>query len=341
LFTRTTLCIAFLGVSATSIEDGFPTYAVAPETTLTRVWVSSTEMESEPAKMFLDGEEIPSEGHGTLKLRVAADTRLEVADEIGAVAEGRPTKFERTYREFSNKGVETVIAQPPGGDATEKENARERTSLLKGRVVRFTWNAKDEEYESAFVAQEGEKQTADASLLEGLVADADWLALLEDGPREKGASFELPAEVFQRVQYPLGDLHSQIDGKDPDALTQEINDELTENLAGQGKAVWLGVREEDGRQVGAFSVEAHLTSKADGETESGAEKRTVEAEVDYEGLILWDMAEGRLAEYSIEADMRTVLSSLRSIESPKGKAEVRQVFELEGKTKHTLTVTKD
>lgn len=339
MFTRTLLGVTFLVTVTASIDDPYPTYAVAPETTLTRVWTSTTEMESAPAKMFLDGEEVPAEAHGTMKLRVSDERRLEVVDEVRAVAEGRPTKFERTYGEFSNKGVETVIAQPPGGEAREKENARERSSPLKGLVVRFTWNAKDEEYERAFVAQEGEKAKADEALLEGLAADADWLALLEGGPRAKDESFALPTELFQRVQYPLGELNWQIDGKDADGVTKEINAELAENLDGEGKAKWLGIREVEGRQLGVFSMSAELTSKADAEAEESGEKRQVDLELSYEGEILWDMAAGRLAQYAIEAEVRSVLTSTRRIESPKGKAEVRQVFDLEGTTKHTLVVT--
>lgn len=340
MFTRTILCAAFLGTIPASFEDPFPKYGVAPGTKLSRTWTTKTEMKSGPATLYFDGEEVPTEGHGTMKLSVVDERSLRVVDEIETIAAGRPKRFQRTYDALSNRGVETIISQPATGDATEKENGRDRTSPLEKRVVGFVWNPQDEAYERDFVGEDAKKD-GDKVLLDGLAADADWLELLADGPRAKGESFELPEELFERVQYPLGELNWQIDGKDADDTTKEINVELAANLSGAGKAVWAGVREDDGKQIGVFQITADLTSKADAEAEERGEKRAVELKVGYEGEVLWDMAAGRLAGYEIEASVTSILTSERMIETPKGKGEVRQVFELEGITKHKLVVAQE
>jgi len=207
-------------------------------------------------------------------------------------------------------------------------------------VVGFVWNAEDEAYERDFVGDEP-KAEGDKVLLDGLVADADWLELIADGPRAKGDSFTLPEELLQRVSHPLGEVNWQIDGKDADDTTKEINAELAANLSGTGKAVWVGVRDEDGKAMGVFEITADLTSKADADAGDRGEKRFVELKVGLEGEVLWDMAAGRIAGYEIEASIVSILTSARMVDMPTGKGEVRQVFELEGTSKHELVVAQE
>ncbi|MBL8861617.1 MAG: hypothetical protein JNK02_06350 [Planctomycetes bacterium] len=337
MFARALAALLLLppAVSAPAPRD-FPAYRVEAGTTLVRTLTSTTRLDSKPVRMYVDGEELPTEAQGEVRLRVTDDKEYEVADTITAVAAGRATRFEREYREFKNRSSEIVVAKPKDGDAVERESARERTTPLEGHTVRFTWDAGEEEYAPTFVVAEGAERP-DASLLEGLAGDLEWIVLLEDGPREVGATFALEAAVFERVQYPLGDLHWLADGEPVERVGKEINEELSENLAGKAKATWRGVREEDGRQLGVFELEADLTSRAEAETDSG-ETRAVELELDYEGRVLWDMQAGRLAGYSFEADVRSVLSSTREVQGPQGKVALRQVFDLEGTAKHALTV---
>lgn len=322
-----------------ALEDAYPRYAVAPETVLKREYKSATNLESTPAKMYLDGEEVPTEGHGVVRLEVEDSRVITFTDTIDAVADGRPTKFAREFGEMENSATESVLATPPGGTEDVKASTRERTSLLSGKTVRFTWDGAQEEYARAFEGADEAKESGEALLLEGLEPDAEWLPLLEDGPREKGASFELDPKLFERIQYPVGELHWVVEGKDADPVSKSINEQLSENLEGEAKATWQGAREVEGRELGVYAIEADLKSRAEAETPDGAETRGVELEVEYEGEILWDLAAGRLAGYAFEADVRSVISTERAMETPKGKREVRQVFDLRGTAKHTLTVT--
>ncbi len=326
-------------LGASSLGDAYPRYAVAPETALKREYKSNTKLESEPAKMFLNGEEVPTEGHGEVRLRVDDSRSITFTDTIAAVADGRPTKFAREFGELENSATESFAVTPPGGDEEVKSSTRERISPLKGKTVQFTWDGKKEEYARALAGAEGEKKASEAEMLDGLQADADWLPLLEDGPREKGASFELDAKLFERVQYPAGELLWVVEGKDPDPVSKAINEQLSENLDGKAKATWQGMRDVDGRELGVFAIEADLKSKAEAETPDGAETRGIELDLEYEGEILWDLAVGHLAGYTLTADVRSQLSTTRTVETPKGKREVRQVFDLRGTAKHVLSVT--
>ncbi|MCY2961979.1 MAG: hypothetical protein NTY35_17620 [Planctomycetota bacterium] len=328
------LLLVLAGASA--LGDSTPRYAVAPETALKHVYTSSTKLESEPAQMFLDGKEIPKEGHGELRLRVDDSRSISFTDTVAAVADGRPTRFSREFGELENSATESVVAIPPEGEEEVKASTRERASALSGKTVRFTWDGAKEEYARAF-----EEKGPDEDLLAGLQADAQWLPLLEDGPREKGAAFDLEPALFERVQYPAGELHWKVEGKENDPVSKAITEQLSENLDGKAKATWLGAREVDGRELGVFAVEAQLKSNAEAEAGEGGETRKVELELEYEGEILWDLAGAHLAGYTLTADVRSVLSTTRTVESPKGSVEVRQVFDLRGKAAHRLTVTKE
>lgn len=316
------------------LRGDYPRYAVASGTELTRKYESSTSLESGPAQMYFGDQEVPREGHGELRLSVEDSRTVTFTDAIAAVGGGRPTKFARTFGDLENKATETLTAKPPEGEESVRASTRERTSPFSGKTVRFTWDAKKEEY-----ARACEEKEVDPDLLAGLQDDADWLPLIEDGPREAGAEFDLEPSLFQRVQYPAGDLHWLVDGKEADPASQTINEQLVENLDGKAKAKWQGPREVDGKQLGVYEVQAQLTSHAEAEAQEGAEKRKVEVEFEYTGEILWDLAAGRLAGYALNADVRSVLSTTRTVESPKGSVEIRQVFDLEGKAKHRLTVT--
>lgn len=323
----------------------FPSYSVSGGAVVERAYTSRTELESKAATVYVNGEEIDNGKLGEQRLHVVEERSMAVVDTVKSAADGRPAELTRAFGELTSAGVESLVAKPVGGDETEKKNERERTSPLAGRSVRFRWDAQEEEYARAFVgeskAESGAKsdEPDDEDLLAGLQPDLDWLPLLADGPREKGASWSIDPKLLSRVQYPLGDLHWQVAGQPRDPVSEAVNDQLDESLTGEARATWEGVRDVDGRALGVFSIHAELSSKAEAETPDGAEVRKVEAEVEYEGEVRWDIAAGRIDSYELEGDVRTVLTSQRTLKSPKGESELRRVFDLRGKAKHTLEVT--
>lgn len=341
---RSVATIAALVALAPPHAD-FPVYSVAADAVVERTYTSRTELESEPAVVYVDGEQVPTDKQGSLHLRVLEERSMEVVDTIVSSADGRPTELVRAFGDFTSKGVETVVAKPAGGEETEKAIERERVSPLVDRSVRFTWDAKSEEYARKLdgEAKDPAKSKSDdgpddEELLAGLQPDLEWLPLLADGPREKGASWSLDPKLLSRVQYPLGELHWFVAGQPRDPASRALNDQLDENLTGEARATWEGVRDVDGRALGVFTIHAELSSKGEveAETPSGPELRKVDAEVEYEGEVRWDMAAGRIDSYELEGDMHTVLTSQRTLKGPKGESEARRVFDLSGKAVHTL-----
>lgn len=322
------LFLAFVVVSPAA--DPYPAYKVAPGTVVERVYKSSTKLESAPAQMFLDGQDVGEAG-GVVKLRTDDARSMTVTDTIGAVEGGRPRAFTREFGECTNTGTETMLITPPGASEDVRSTTRERKALFAGKSVKFTWDDDDEEYTA-----KSEEKALDAEALEGIVGDNDWLCLIEGGPREKGVEFALEAKHFAYVANPLGELRWQTDGKESDPTGRAIVAQFVENIAGEAKATWEGSREVDGRELSVFAVSAKLNSHAKADPSDG--KREARFELEYEGEVLWDLEAGRVAGYALEADAHMVQSSTRMVKSPQGEVELRQVFDLTGTTRHALTV---
>lgn len=313
------------------VADPFPKYAVAPDSVIERVYTSTTKLESEPARVFVDGKEVDSDG-GSMRVRSEQSVSAAVTDTIRAVEVGRPTKFERKYGDCADKGTETQFMTPPGGTEEMRSTTRERASPLTGKTVTFRWDGSADEY-----AATSDEKSLDTEFLKGLKGDSEWLELLGSKEREKGAEFEISAKVFARVISPLGDVRWHVEGKEPDPVARSINAQTSENLDGPARATWKGSRDVDGRAYGVFHVAAELKSHA--EVDIGDGKREWQLEIDYEGEVLWDLEAGRVSGYRLAANVHVIQATTRQMESPDGKAEVRQVFDLTGKTQYALTTT--
>lgn len=320
----------FLAFVAAPLADPYPAYKVAPGTVFERVYKSSTKLESAPAQMFLDGQDVGESG-GVVKLRTDDARSMTVTDTIGAVEGGRPRAFTREFDECVNTGTETLLVTPPGASEDVRSTTRERKSLFSGKTVQFAWDADDEKYTA-----KSEDKALDAEALEGIVGDNDWLCLIEGGPREKGVEFALEAKQFAYVANPLGELRWETDGKESDATGRAIVAQFVENIEGEAHATWQGSREVDGRALSVFALTAKLKSHAEADPSEG--KREARFELEYEGEVLWDLEAGRVASYSFEADAHMIQSSTRKVKSPEGEVELRQVFDLTGTTKHSLSV---
>ncbi len=320
-------------VSAAPSADPFPKYAVAPDTVIERVYLSSTKLASEPMTTTVEGQVVDPEG-GEVRLQLDDSRRMAVTDTIGKVTDGRPVQFTRKYGECTNSATETLQVKPPTGKEDVRATTRERTTALTDKTVRFAWNGDAEEYEPV-----GDVKGLDKETLAGLAADSEWLALLDGGPREKGAEFSIDPQLFVGVGNPLGELRWQVGADAPDAAGLSISSQLSENLDGKAKATWQGSREVDGRTLSVFALEAELKSHAAADMDDQGGKREVELGLEYEGEVLFDIAAGRLSGYSFEADAHMVYASSRAQETPQGKVHVRQSFDLAGKAKHVLSVT--
>lgn len=326
------LCTAIAVIVFVRAEE--PRYSVADATELRRNYESSTKLESEPCELSLDGEPLPAKEHPEMRLSVVDARTLEFTDAIEKVADGRPTKFVRAFDKLENDGSETMRIIGPDGKEDSKGGERQRRSPLAGKKVRFTWDAEKEEYAKAWVGE-----GADDELLEMLDADLDWLGILPGKAVEKGDSWKLEPKLFVSLQLPAGSLHWTVEGKDPDPVSEVINAQLSENMDGESKATWEGLREVEGKELGVFAIEAELTTNGKGGAGDGSEERSMALEIEYEGEVLWDMAGGHIAGFTFEGKVSALMSIERTLDTPKGQVQFRQQFDLSGTSKHELSVT--
>jgi len=310
-----------------------PRYAVADGTELVRDYRSSTKLDSGPCALSVNGKPLPAEEAPDLRLSVVDERTLEFTDTIEKVADGRPTKLVRAFGELENDGSETLHIAGPDGKVVDKASERERRSPFAGKSVRFTWDPKEEAYDPAWVGEGG-----DDELLEKLAADVDWLGLLPGKAVEKGDSWKVEPKLFVSLQLPGGNLHWEVEGKEPDPVADSINAQLSDNMAGEANATWEGRRQVDGKELGVISIVADLSTHGEGGTKEG-EQRSMELDVEYEGEVLWDLAESHIAAFTFDGKVRALMSIERKAPLPTGEGLVRQEFDLRGTSKHELKVS--
>ena len=113
-------------------------------------------------------------------------------------ADSKRTVFDREYEELSlNMSIEIT---PPFGEGTNEEASGE--SELEGATVRFTWDADDEDFASAFA----EGEDGDDDLLEGLTAEFPWASYLPEEGVEADAEWNIAPEVLIQTMELGGDM---------------------------------------------------------------------------------------------------------------------------------------
>lgn len=225
-----------------------------------------------------------------------ASRTLVVTDVIDDVENGRVTRLSRTFDEIAGR-AETETA---AGDRS-REFSSTGSSDLEGETVVFEWDEDNEEYEAS-------SDDVDVELIEDLVFDYDFAALLPDDAVEKEDEWSVDVDSFMAMIDPWDSLSMREhidDGRG--SSTDEEEPEAEETNDGEVVAVYEGTRDADGVKVAVLRIRGEVTTDrvidATREFEHGiavshsesSEERTVEGEA------LWDIEGGHL--HSIDLDM--------------------------------------
>lgn len=244
-----------------------------------------------------NGEELDLEDDG-FELELDSTQELRFLDEYRAVDAGRPTTL---AREFVQLGARIVVDARFGGQSEAETNDEE--SALESRTVVFTWDEGGERYTARF---DGEGR-GDPALLEGLVADTDFLEFLPGKRVTEGERWKLDAKLFRHFIDPGGELHmrSERDGADP-GKDAERRKQFRDNYAGEFGASFAGMRAADGRELAVLELKGkggtHASMRGEDEDGDPVEDR-FDMRVEFEGELLWDVAAGRPHSLKIEVEM--------------------------------------
>lgn len=305
------------------------TFAPEEEVTLRRELLTTTSLEAESMSFSVDGEEMPI-GHAPSMEYTSTET-LVFTDTFARVGDGRALELEREFVEVSGRR-ETFVELPDGGSHDSDEDL---SSSLEDRVVRFVWDEEEEEYVAEF-ADEGDD---DETLLDGLVADLDYLRLLPDGEVDEEDSWELDGAALLYVMWPSGRLQLLAEEDDLDDYLDRAGQQL-ENLEGDGSASYEGTRDEDGVEIALIRFEVEGETYIEQEDDEGG-FGTTSISTELEGELLWDVAAGRVHSLSVEGETRIEVTSVFDAEGPNGTVEIEQRRVLAGTIEQSVTIEEE
>lgn len=270
----------------------------------------------------------------TRDFEVTTTQSLQVTDEYGPVTDGRPATLRRVYDRLSYDGVAELAVPGQVADTRPIHGG----SPLQGKSVVFTWVDEEQSYGKYFDLEETDEQ-----FLAELEEDMDFRAFLPSGPVKEDDSWTVDAALMRDVLGHGGDLgiliNFQTDPTIERLLSSGVGGAFSQLLAGkiegEVKAVYGGLREEEGAQLGIIRFEFRLNTDVD-QTEKARRAMSSRelppgSKMTYfgtqcalengKGELLWDMAAGRAHSFSLRCDERLVHRENYTVPSPMKSAE--------------------
>ncbi len=323
-------CAASLFLLSFALPGDQVRFAVKEKTKLSKVFTEKSELHSTKVSASFDGKTEEADG---VTLTLEDSSHVEITDEYGPLKDGKPAKLTRTYDKLSGTSVQKVDLPDGAGSAPDTE--KERSSELEGKTVVFKLNEDGDGYRADFPEGKG-----DADLLKRLEEDMDLRGFLPSGEVAVDKSWEIDAKVFNSVLgTPGGDL--KIKAKDDEDESQEIDQQLEDNLKGKGKGTYKGKREVDGHKCAVIALAAELetTGKEDQSAKDPHRGKTdVELEFVVEGELLWDVEEGHFRTCKLSSKVKMKWNQTMSMTEEEEKHELVQMYEFEGEAEFTAEI---
>lgn len=300
--------------------DG-PVFEPAEESVIRREITTLVELALDSISIEVDGEdrEIAKQGD----LEYSNEEHLVVIDTVSEVGDGRMLEFEREFAVVTAE--QTVRYTSPEGDS--EGDSMEPSSRLDGRTILFTWDEDDESYFREFSDDDEE----DDVLLEGLIPDLDFLAVLPDGDVAEGDEWDLDEEVAGYFLWPGGRLHLLNEEEEVEPYV-ERGEQHRENLEANGSATLVELRETDDETL--WLIEFELEA----ETWDESDDRESWLSFELEGELLWDGDEDLAREWRIEGTMRVETAATFEVEMFDETREVVETRVMEGPVEQTAVI---
>ncbi|MBM3986746.1 MAG: hypothetical protein FJ294_02165 [Planctomycetes bacterium] len=293
-------------------------------------------MDLDEFSMSVGDEELPDEHIGSLEMSIQQESRLVFEDTYPQGAEGRPALLHRKFVALANEERQTMGGLVDDESESSGETTSE-TSELEGRTVAFRWNAEEDKFDLSY---EGESEGADEALLEGLIEDCDLRGVLPAVEVGEGDTWDLDAQVFDLLTGPGGDVALE-DPTDEDDSDDDLDEQFRENIEGDLKATFAGLREVEGAKLAVIelrgSAKTHAEQDAsEGEGHGGTRSLALEFS-QIEGEVLWDLELGRAVSYSLSGNVQARIVEDSTLEFDGQSIEMSQRMTLVGKLSATGT----
>ena len=312
------LGLAFLAAALVAFTQPLdqPAFAPAEGASVTKTFVVGGDFSLDEFSAIVDGQDLGAM-LGSMEMNIEVENTITVTDTYVSSNGGRPEKLKRSFD--SLEGLTTVSMQTDFGGEDQDMSSE---SDLEGLTVVFTWDDEEEAYD---VALEGEDD--DEELLEGLVEDMDLRVFLPPGEVAVDDTWEVDLKLLDDVAFPGGDLKILPEDAEEEGPESEIFDEifgedfdeyLEDLLEGSCVCTYKGISEEEGLaeihvaiEIGsAADLTEMLTQIIEGLADEFGEEVPVTIELadlnldfEGEGVLMWDLEQGRMASFELNADM--------------------------------------
>jgi hypothetical protein len=264
------------------------------------------EIKPDHLQFTVNGEEMPEGSVDGLDESALVNLVVGVTEKYVEAKDGRPTDLLRTFDDLS-------LTAKAGAEPKEDAPNFDR---LEGKTVRFHWKEDGEIYERSFHESEG-----DDVLLLNLSDDMDLRALLPGKNVSEGDAWDVPGSKLLPIFLP-GGLPGQISPDEGGPALQTALDEIQVELAklvGDAKLAckYHGSRDEDGARVadirftlngkGPLDLSKVFESMMADEEVTPQVDATANVELEGEGELLWDVAAGRVHEFTMHLDTQVGL----------------------------------
>jgi hypothetical protein len=262
------------------------------ELTRTTTWKLASDTDS--TSTTLNGE--PTGEVPTVSFKATRQAELEVKDELETIGEGRPQRFVRRFKNLLVEFNADLKLEIMGQEA-ELAMYGDGTSPLEGLAVRFEWSDEDDDWRATW-ADEG--QTGPDSLLMGVRADMDLLALLPASAVDIGDTWSVELAKLVDVLFPGGDMGlvletdlDQLEGALDPADLPSVEDLLRKGkLEGEAKCKFVSLEGEVA--LVELSLELRARAELDDELDEVTSKAAPEGvEVDVTSAVFELELEGK------------------------------------------------
>ena len=327
---------ALLAFSPRASEVSFGPEA---SSSLTKTFSTDGEMSLDDMTMVQNGQEIDASMMG-MEMSATSTYTVTVTDEYMAVADGRPTKFVRTFDEISTSSAVSTANAMMGESNMEIDGSSE----LEGVRVQFTWDDDAGEYTASF--PEGED--GDEELLEGLDASMDMIAMLPEGEVSEGDTWSVDAQALRAIFAPGGAVKIEMEMPEEDGMgmgSQPTPDQFIGDMEGEVTAEFAGTRDEGGVQVAVIKLSANVSSSTDiselmgdmmndmGDAqgfEIDLESMDSEFSFEGEGELLWNLAQGVVFGLEMTGEVSQVMDTVMTINAQGQEMGFEQSMSLGG-----------
>jgi hypothetical protein len=260
------------------------------------------ELKTDKVEITVNGESTPPDEMGFEDEATKVALRVSATDKYVQAKDGRPTDLLRTF--------DSLRLSYETGD--KKEDAP-KFDALEGKTVRFKWNADTEAYEKSLKDGKG-----DDALLDPLSEDMDVRLLLPPKKVAEGDSWDVPGQRLLPLFLP-GGLPGPVGTAEDKEQVQTFLEELRSSFAKlqddlKVHCKYKGSKEDGGAKVAEIEFHFTTSGKADishlietllSMEEDGIHpdaEANADVEVSGDGVLLWDLAEGRVHSLSMDGE---------------------------------------